>query len=260
MSLVELLVAIAVLGVLSSVTAVSVATFRESTMKSKSTSNLRQLATANLTYASEHGTFCPSQSADNNTRWHGWRPNAGVAFDPSKGYLAPYLGRDGRIGQCPKMEEILEEHGSGNSFELGTGGYGYNDAYIGGTPAFTKFTDRNVGIAHTIPERMVNVVEPAKTVMFTTTAFQRGQNVQEYAYCHPYQFCTGGMYYGTPLPSVHFRFDGKALVAWCDGHVSEEAPDRTAGGDKEYQLIGWFGPEEENGYWNSRRYVMDSPY
>ena len=56
------------------------------------------------------------------------------------------------------------------------------------------------------------------------------------------------------MPSVHFRDHGRALVAWCDGHVSAELPDKV--GD-DYAVnksplgsIGWFGPTTNNGYWN----------
>ena len=56
-------------------------------------------------------------------------------------------------------------------------------------------------------------------------------------------------------PSVHFRAGGKAIVGWCDGHVSLEPPQSYGetnyyGGDNKKDKVGWFGPEEDNGFWN----------
>jgi hypothetical protein len=50
-----------------------------------------------------------------------------------------------------------------------------------------------------------------------------------------------------------------AIVGWCDGHISMEtkvarnAGDDPYGGDPEAHNLGWFGPDDDNGYWNPRR-------
>ena len=59
-------------------------------------------------------------------------------------------------------------------------------------------------------------------------------------------------------PSVHFRHSGCANVAWCDGHVTAEAPTKVGtgnsyGGDAHKWAIGWFGLSQENGAWNPQR-------
>ena len=53
--------------------------------------------------------------------------------------------------------------------------------------------------------------------------------------------------WGRPSPSIHFRHNRKANVAWCDGHVNSEkiASDDSinAYGVRSYDmLIGWFEP------------------
>ena len=67
---------------------------------------------------------------------------------------------------------------------------------------------------------------------------------------------------GTPSfdlqPSLHFRANGRALIAWCDGHVTAEKPFQLGGpnyygGNNAKELIGWVGPENENGFWNPNR-------
>ncbi len=60
---------------------------------------------------------------------------------------------------------------------------------------------------------------------------------------------------GTLQPSVHFRANGKAVVAWCDWHITAERSSRLGGtgyygGDSAKQKIGWFGPTEKYGCWN----------
>ena len=92
--------------------------------------------------------------------------------------------------------------------------------------------------------------------MFATTALARGESVQEYPFAEPYRWVDpNGALQGTLQPSVHFRANGRALIAWCDGHVTAELPGKLGGsdyygGNSAKQQIGWFGPERDNGYWN----------
>ena len=95
--------------------------------------------------------------------------------------------------------------------------------------------------------------------MFATTAFARAEGLQEYPFAEPpYWVDANGNLQGSLQPSVHFRFGGFALVAWCDGHVTPE-PARSFsttnyyGGNNEEARIGFPGPEEKNGIWNPDR-------
>jgi prepilin-type processing-associated H-X9-DG protein len=178
----------------------------------------------------------------NNLRWHGERGAVSERFDATKGPLAPYLGREARVKICPAFEKILK---GSKSFENGSGGYGYNAVYVGGTPANPWEG-----------ERLANVPSPATTVMFADTGLTKPGGVQEYPYAEPPRAVKpSGKLAGALSPSVHFRHGGRANVAWCDGHVSSEAPSRLGkknfyGGNDEKEGVGWFGPDEENGYWN----------
>jgi prepilin-type processing-associated H-X9-DG protein len=233
------MVVIAILGVLLMS---AIATARERGDEAQCMANLRNLAQANLAYAADNGTYVPAQEKTNRVRWHGVRSNAGARFDPRRGPLSTYLGSDGRVKTCPTFHDALS---GADSFEDGTGGYGYNAAYIGGT-AGRPFQ----------AERAANVPNPARTVMFTDTAFARAAGIQEYAYAEPYRWVDfTGQPAGELAASVHFRHRGRANVAWCDGHVTPEAPTQLDGGNRyggeasKYK-IGWFGPEIGNGYWN----------
>ncbi len=142
-----------------------------------------------------------------------------------------------------------------SSFEEGTGGYGYNASYIGGTPGGKFDTTTKIRI----PQRPANVTNPGRTVMFTTTAYAVASGLQQYPFCEPpfWDFGSGPSGF-RPAPSVHFRANGKALVAWCDGSVTAEirtdsqGGENPHGGDADSWNLGWFGPEENNGWWNPR--------
>lgn len=212
--------------------------------QANSASNLRQLATANLLYASDFQTYCPAGEPKNQIRWHGGRIRSTGPFDPEKGFLAEYLGRSRRVGICPEFSRHLTGDAS---WENGSGGYGYNATYIGGMPG-SSFQ----------PNRPANVGNPSRTLMFATTAFIKSEGIQEYPFAEPRQSVNPRWETAGALqPSVHFRFNGKALIGWCDGHVTEESRSSESGnnfygGDNESANIGFCGPGENNGWWNPR--------
>lgn len=213
-----------------------------------SSANLRSLAVANATYLADNGVYCPAADRTNNRRWHGTRKSAASPFDPTQGFLSPYLGKSARATECPLFRALV------SGFEQGTGGYGYNAAYIGGLPGGPY--DKS-GIM--IPQRPANVTNPSKTVMFTTSAYAQAAGLQESATCEPPFWDYGAGPSGDkPSPTVHFRANGKALVAWCDGSVTAESKNHSKpgtnphGGDAEKWDLGWFGPDANNGYWNPK--------
>lgn len=242
-TLLELLVVVAIIAILAGLLLAALQGGRNGRDSARCAHNLRQLAAANLLCARENdGRYCFAQDKKNNLRWHGERLSAAKPFDGTRGSLSPYLGREARVKICPAFERMLS---GGKSFENGSGGYGYNAVYVGGTPA-NKWQG----------ELLANVPNPARTVMFTDTAFSKAEGVQEYPFAEPPQWVTpAGELAGALSPSVHFRHSGRANVAWCDGHVtSEEArvlgSMNTYGGDDKKNRIGWFGPERNNGWWN----------
>ena len=212
---------------------------------SVSSQNLHQLVLANLGYATDHsGYLCPAQESRNLLRWHGGRETTEVPFTPDKGFLTPYLGHDGRLETCPLLLHALKD---GASFEDGAGGYGYNAAYLGGRPGATF-----------APIAFLDIEVPGRTIMFATTALAKDDGLQEYPFAEPFYAASddGGRMWDLQ-PSVHFRANGQAIIAWCDGRITLESPGpykdtNFYGGDNEQAQIGWFGPEEENGYWNPR--------
>ncbi len=244
-TLIELLVVITIIAILAGLIFAAMQGTREEGNSVQCINNLRELASANLRYAGEHdGRFCPAQEPSNNVRWHGVRTGSSAPFDPTKGPLASYLGAEARVKLCPVFRDIVK---GADSFENGSGGYGYNAVYVGGMP-----------VNKWLGESTANLPNPARTVMFADCALSRDNGVQEYPFAEPWEWVSPiGKLAGALSPSVHFRHRGKANVAWCDGHVSAEPPSKLGGqnyygGDDTKQKIGWFGPSADNGYWNPR--------
>ncbi|MEO5917501.1 MAG: prepilin-type N-terminal cleavage/methylation domain-containing protein [Luteolibacter sp.] len=243
-TLVELLVVVLIIAVLAVLGFQGYRVARLRANQIVSTTNLRQLATANLLYATDHSTYAPAGDPANLIRWHGGRASVTAKFDPAKGYLSEYLGESRSVGICPEFKEHLT---GSDSWEEGSGGYGYNSIYIGGMPQDT-FT----------PNRPAGVNNPARTLMFATTALAKAGGLQEYASADPPKEVFASWRLGGSLqPSVHFRFNGRALVAWCDGHISEELSNGNSatnfyGGNNQEAKIGFCGPAANNGWWNPR--------
>jgi prepilin-type N-terminal cleavage/methylation domain-containing protein/prepilin-type processing-associated H-X9-DG protein len=252
-TLLELLVVMAIIGILASLTYAGVMHAIQQAQSVQSSSNLRQLTMANMAYAADHGTFCPAGDRQNARRWHGARGGPTGKFDATKGFLSPYLGREQRVIGCPVLARMLKKQGK--TFEEGSGGYGYNSCYLGGMRE-SQFDEQGIYI----PIPFLRVARPVDTVMFATTAYARAGGVQEYPFAEPPFWDFGdGPTQSRPSPSVHFRFDGQAIVGWCDGHVSfvrrelRATGENPHGGDATAQSLGWFGPDENNGFWNPER-------
>jgi prepilin-type N-terminal cleavage/methylation domain-containing protein len=243
-TLVELLVVIVIVAALAALGFQGYRSARLGANKAVSTANLRQLAAANLLYAVDRQTYAPATDIPNLIRWHGGRTSVSSKFDPTKGYLSEYLGESRRVGICPEFKEHLT---GSSSWEDGSGGYGYNAIYIGGLPG-----------DWTTPNRPANVNNPARTIMFATTALAKARGIQEYASADPPREVYASWRLGPLMqPSVHFRFNGRALIAWCDGHITEERSQGKAerniyGGNNKEANIGFCGPTENNGWWNPR--------
>ena len=206
-TLIELLVVIAIIGILTAMVFPTYAKARESARQAVCMSNLKQIAMAILMYTEDHGgRYVPAQSADNLTRWHGRRKTEEEPFDPTVGPLWGYYGHE-HLKVCPSFSAGIGTQG----FEEGTGGYGYNGQYVGGSPASW------VNGAMYVPAKEFMINDPAGTVMLTDTAFLDCEGR-----LFEYSFCEAPYYerWDSPAdPSTHFRHNGRTNVAFCDGHA-----------------------------------------
>jgi prepilin-type N-terminal cleavage/methylation domain-containing protein/prepilin-type processing-associated H-X9-DG protein len=255
-TLIELLVVIAIVALLLSMLMPSLSHARSAARTAVCGSNIRQLVLANHYYEADYrGVYCPGamDSLRNLHRWHGVREAVAVPFTPTGGPFSPYLGADGAVQQCSVFE--LPEGGAAGpaAFERGSGGYGYNNAFLGmqlreaGDGAYVFVTDK--AGAHA-----ARVRNPSATVMFADAAFA-GAGLIAYSFAEP-RFHPSAPGFRMD-PSVHFRHRGAASIAWSDGHVDTQRRTFTwqSGfypGDPQPLGIGWFGAADDNSLFDLR--------
>jgi len=259
-TLVELLVVVGILALLMGILLPILGRARQQAQLTVCASNIRQLALANLLYATDNDSSYVLAAADifndlgdgqgGRFRWHGTRDLANQPFDPSRGPLAPYLGVSGQIKSCPLFNPAIGV-ASGNNFENGCGGYGYNEVYIGGRSDLYGYSPQAAATSAKIAE----ISTAASKVMFTDAGMAQplgaGVVVTEYSFCEPpyIQESAGAPSTDMAWPSIHFRHQGRANVAWADGHVTAETLVFSNGsyGLTTAQVqaagIGWFGPD-----------------
>jgi prepilin-type N-terminal cleavage/methylation domain-containing protein len=257
-TLIELLVVISIITLLISILLPALGSARESGRGSVCLSNLRQLTLANTAYAQDSNSFYVPAAADiflglgGTQRWHGQRsaPGNGTpeqnTFDPSRGPLATYIGHTGNVRYCPTFDNQLDHDAP--AFERGTGGYGYNRAYIGGRNDLFGTSDK--AARHTA--RTNDTANPTATVMFTDAAFFKtvnGHNLLiEYSFSEtPFiQQFPGPPSTLRPAPSIHFRHQQNTHAAWADAHVDPQTMSFTHPQFEDFYRnlgFGWFGPQ-----------------
>lgn len=242
-TLIELLTSLGVLALLLGLLLPGLSKARQQAKAAVCGSNLRQLASANAMYALDQGGMYVPGAAEflrNLHRWHGSRTAVSKPFDAKSGPLNGYFGEEQRIRSCPTFDPTT------SGFEVGNGGYGYNNAYIG----VVTLSDGKGG-ARVIDDRrgasLHHVLRPAETIMFTDAAFAEA-NLIEYSFAEPRFHPQFG---ARADPSIHFRHNKTACVAWCDGHVTAERHTFTWSsgfyeGDPAKLNLGWFGAADDN--------------
>lgn len=252
-TLVEMIVTTAVIGVLIGILAPSLAGARGSAQAAVCASNIRQLQLATQFYAADHSGLYPPGARDfahNLHRWHGSRASTSEPFSSENAPLTSYVESDAvgnALRACPTFAptaQLLREDGAG--FELGSGGYGYNNAFVG------VVRHQDSGLWRIASDRTGSRADrfrtPAKTIAFSDAAFLADRLI-EYSFVEPRVWPEYPGY--APDPSTHFRHGGAASVAWLDGHVSaERAGDTAAGwysaGHAGQAGLGWPGPMADN--------------
>lgn len=243
-TLVELLVVMAIFATMAALLLPAVTNALNVSRRAACASNLRQLTIANHAYAADHGYFVAAAEdvwSGNRVRWHGARSSSSKEFDSASGPLAAYLGSDGNVKECPSFRPDAK------GFESGCGGYGYNVRGVGSQSYLLgSYAGSKAGMP---PDQIVN---PAGTVMFTDAAFiqskRNGDSIIEYSFAEAYYHVSDNQptESSKSIPSIHFRHDDLANVAWVDGHVSAERLETEYNTSYTKMKFGWFGPADNS--------------
>ncbi len=252
-TLVEMLVSVAVLGILSMLVFSYSRTAYQSASLAASASNIRQLAAGGASYLGEHnGEFWRFREGVPGVGvrwWWGLEPIESLSkpegerwFDPLEGPLGAYIP----AGLSPDPSFALVGKPFKPKYKSGYIGVGYNLLLAG--PEANR-TARWMGGG--LPARVGQLDNPGRIVMFATSAqvntFQRPASsknpmIEEF--------------YGIDEEevTVHFRHRGKAMVAYASGSVGFEQLDASTLNQRAPEaLVGRFAPTKSTHLlWNDK--------
>ena len=204
-TLIELLVVIAIIAILAAILFPVFARAREKARQTSCLSNLKQNALAMLMYAQDYDEAFPIAYYYSPGFTQEWAWDASVDYNTgaaTAGLLGPYTKNE-QLNQCPSFKA--------QSWGRPYTGYAYNTSYIGGGqfegPGYTPRSGAGLG----------EVQSPSETVLLADSAYWDTFVVNGIA---------GNNFLRSPQdpynyigPNVHFRHNGTANVAYCDGHA-----------------------------------------
>ncbi len=213
-TLIELLVVIAIIAILAAILFPVFSRAREKARQASCISNLKQLALAMLMYTQDYDETWPlayywspgwtdEYAWDFHIEYSGWNV-AGYSL----GLIGPYTKNE-QINACPSARGFVSS--SGRPYT----GYAYNTSYIGYRHTAGGYDDLP-------PASLADVQRPSETVLLADSAFWT---------TWPRSGLAGNNYLRAPSdpmhlwigPNVHFRHNGTANVAYCDGHAKAVA-------------------------------------
>lgn len=212
-TLVELLVVVAVIGILAGLLLPGLARARAAADAARCVSNLHQTALAAQLYWDEHaGVAFSERTVRTNGGWRywfGWLQDGAEGqreFDATQGALWPYFQGRG-VEVCPSLNRaspLFKAKARGAAY-----GYAYN-LLLG---------------PRGLPGRaLTSVARPAGLAVFAdggqVNDFQEPASAEHPMLEEFYYFDTN-----TVSATVHFRHRGRAQVAFADGHVGTERAD-----------------------------------
>jgi prepilin-type N-terminal cleavage/methylation domain-containing protein/prepilin-type processing-associated H-X9-DG protein len=204
-TLIELLVVIAIIAILAAILFPVFAQAREKARQTACSSNLKQLSLAFLMYAQDNDERMPPAYyfTDSFSREHAWDFDIVWNSDYTVksyglGLVGPYT-KNGQINVCPSFR--------GQSSGRPASGYAYNASYLG------KSWEEGGA-----PVSLGRVRAPSDIVLLCDSAYWSTWGYVGISQ-NNYLRAPGDPSYAYSGPNVHFRHQGAANVAYCDGHV-----------------------------------------
>ena len=125
------------------------------------------------------------------------RDSAIDPYDAHRGPLSPFFESSEKTKRCPSFGSFSEDklvqicNSNATAFEAGSGGYGYNHNYVGGT--WYKY-GWSSPLSRIVSTRMREIGSLARTIAFADTAFTCGGSGSiaiEYPFIEPPYFVNG---------------------------------------------------------------------
>lgn len=214
-TLVELLVAIAIIAVLSTLGIMGVGTYRKIAQRSVCSTNLRQLSAATNLYLADSNGFFPAyvQNGPNGQRtWFfgnettpAGMPEGKRRLDREAGPLYPYIQAVGKIEVCPSFDYSAALYKP--KFKGASYGYGYNwilGGRFGGNPLHVA----NIRSSSTV----ILFGDCGQVNTFQKPATAKKPMLEEFYLINETD------------STIHFRHNGKANILFVDGHIEVFSP------------------------------------
>lgn len=224
-TLVELLVVVAIVGLLLAILIPSLAAARRQTERVVCASHLRQIGHGFIMYAEAHGGLAMPLAYTERRQpavyWWGMITSEGV--DYRAGFLRPYLPEEVKLDgvyNCPS-----QPWGSyvpqGTTRRDVTSTYGYNGYYL--CPPYTPGWSETVGWR---PWRNIDAIQdPGRLFAFADTMIVLGGQLKNNALLDPPLFFQGPRRWSVnPSPTTSFRHDGLTNALHVDGHAAAYHP------------------------------------
>lgn len=242
-TLIELLVVVAIIALLIALLLPAVQEAREAARRTRCKSRLKQLVLALHNYSDTHAGLIMPYSIDNaaemayvvggfsGTRgeiryWFGnvdnTEPDVSRQLDFSDGFLTPYMETNREAFQCP---DLGPEQLDSVRFGQPASGYAYNGHYLGRGISYDFSMFPAISVSSEPVVRRYGEVEQ----MTQTIAFADSGQVK----CLNFPSCTDTSFEevwlieppSNEFPTIHFRHNGLANIAFLDGHVEPKVPD-----------------------------------
>jgi len=222
-TLLELLVVMAIIGVLVGLIVPAMASARRQALSASCGAHLHELATAFQMYAEDNAglamplSFWSVDVVGSGPVVYWWGTNDSRGVDYRRGFLWPYL-QSGLTGSsvfaCPQQPwGSYRPQGSARTV---TSTYGYNGYYLA-PPSAPGWAAQ---IGHVPWLSLSKLKDPARVFVFADTLIDLGRSQpSNCALLDPPQLFSGGDWSDNSNPTTAFRHDGRTLAAHADGHV-----------------------------------------